>query len=154
LGAKYNISHQAVSLRAKTRGWTQDLADQIRQATNARLVAQLVDEEVAKTGREIANSVIAAADINAQVILSHRKRLSALHADLEDAKALLHSLKGTVDDVKAAALYVSAMESAVRSTKLVIEGERKAFKLDDEDTSKSLKPKRVVIDFEDAEVKE
>jgi len=154
LGAKYNVSHQRVSQVANERGWTQDLAEQIRQATHARLVEQLVQDEVAKSGRELANTVLVAADLNAQVILRHRQRLAALAKDADLARQKLIELADTVKDHKDAATLVSAIESAFRSEKILIEQERKAFRLDDDDSTKAVKPKRVLIDFEDAEVKE
>lgn len=85
LAAKHGGSHQAIAKRAKAAGWTQDLGDQIRQATSARLVADLVDKEVAKSGQAVANTVVVAAEVNKQVILGHRADIAEvrnLAADL------------------------------------------------------------------------
>lgn len=48
-------------VRYVAAGWTQDLGDQIRQATSARLVADLVAKEVAKSGQAVANAALVVA---------------------------------------------------------------------------------------------
>jgi hypothetical protein len=96
LAEKHGVSHQAIAKRAKTNSWTQDLGDQIRQATNAKLVANLVDSEVAKGGQAVANVVLAAAEINTQVILKHRTGLSRITAIKEK---LLNQIEQAVDNM-------------------------------------------------------
>lgn len=76
LAEKYGVSHQAIGKQVKTKGWTQDLSTAIKRATNAKLVAELVDKEVAKGGQEVAKTVLAAAELNKQVILKHRGDIS------------------------------------------------------------------------------
>ena len=78
LADKFGISHQAIAKAAKKNEWTQDLAQAIKQATNAKLVANLVDKEVAKSGQAVANTVQAAAEVNTRVILNHRRGLNRL----------------------------------------------------------------------------
>ena len=78
LAEKYGVSHQAIAKQAKKNEWSQDLTQAIRQATNAKLVNQLVDKEVAKGGQAVANTVLAAAEINKDVILGHRKGLNRI----------------------------------------------------------------------------
>lgn len=75
LADKHGGSHQAIAKQAKKRKWTQDLGDQIRLATNAKLVANLVAKEVASGGQAVANVVLAAAEINTQIILGQRTRV-------------------------------------------------------------------------------
>lgn len=155
LGAKHGVSHQSINDRAKRHGWTRDLAEQIRIATHARLAAQLVQQESDRAGRDLATTVLAAAEVNARVIQRHRQRLEALARDAELARKKLMDLTETVSDAKEATTLVSAVEAAVRTEKILIEQERKSYRLDDEDNSRAtVKPKRVVIDFEDIEVKE
>lgn len=156
LGAKHGLSHVAVAKKAKTHQWTQDLGEKIRQATNARLTAALIEGEVNANFQAVSNVVLAAAEVNAQVIQRHRRRLEALARDADIARKKLMSLIETVADAKEATTLVSAVEAAVRTEKLLIEQERKSYKLDDDDNSRAagIKPKRVVIDFEDVEVKE
>ena len=83
LAAKYSVSRSAVNKQISKNGWTKDLQGEIRQATNARLVQLLVAEEVAKSGMEVANVVIATANENTRVILSHRARLARLNDAVE-----------------------------------------------------------------------
>lgn len=96
LAEKHGVSHQAIAKRAKTNSWTQDLGDQIRQATNAKLVANLVDSEIAKGGQAVANVVLAAAEINTQVILKHRTGLTRITAIKEK---LLNQIEQAVDNM-------------------------------------------------------
>lgn len=85
LSKKYGPSHQAIGTQAKKREWTQDLGAAIKQATNAKLVAELVDKEVAAGGQEVAKTVLAAAELNKQVILQHR-------GDIKDAREVAAEL--------------------------------------------------------------
>lgn len=180
LAAKYGVSHQAIAKRAKTGGWTQDLGDQIRQATNAKLVAKLVDKEVAKGGQAVANVVLAAAEVNTQVILAHREGLRRIAAvkerlldQIEQAAALMPELSEVIDmvrkeDERGVDKANDALRKAMARSGLtddlkklaevdekVRKGEREAFGIgpvdDDQPTGK--KPKRVILDFVDVEVK-
>lgn len=74
LAAKYGCTHQAIGNQIKRHGWTQDLSTAIKQATDAKLVNDLV----AKSGQDVANTVLVAAEINTQVILGHRKGLKRI----------------------------------------------------------------------------
>ena len=85
LATKYGATRSAVNKQARTKGWQKDLRDEIKQATNARLVADLVAKEVAEGGKKVAETVLAAAEVNVQVILGHRSDIKAardLAADL------------------------------------------------------------------------
>jgi hypothetical protein len=78
LAEKYSVAHQTVDGHIKRKGWTQDLSDVIRQATNTRLVDELVSNEADKN-RQDADSVIGAAvEVNVRVIMGHRAGLSRL----------------------------------------------------------------------------
>ena len=137
LAEKYGCSHQAIAKRAKGSEWTQDLGEQIRQATNAKLVAELVNHEVAKSGQEVANTVLAAAEVNTRVVLSHRKRLADLHRLAEDAQAKLEEMGCTLVDVREAGVFVQAVNGLASITKTLIEQERKAFGLDETSEKKT-----------------
>ena len=151
LEAKHGVNNSTIARWAAKDGWTQDLSDAIKQATNAKLIAAMVQQECSTAQQSAANTVLAAADVNVGVLLSHQRRLAVLNADAEAARAMLIELGGTVDDVKTAAVYVSALEAAARTTRLVIDAERKAFQLDDEpsDADTGKKTKRVTIEFVD-----
>lgn len=137
LAAKYGVSHQAVAKRAKEGGWTQDLGDEIRSATNAVLVQKLVNEEVAKSGQEVANTVVAAAELNAQVIMGHRQAIRDARSTLDAAKLKLEEMGDLVDDMKGAKQYVDGAGVIVSATKNIIELERKVIGLDEDSGSGS-----------------
>lgn len=99
LAEKYGVSHQAIAKRAKTGGWTQDLGNQIRQATNAKLVAKLVDSEVAKGGQAVADVVLVAAEINTNVILAHRTGLRRLSSIKEKLLDQIEQAVGNMEDL-------------------------------------------------------
>lgn len=130
LSTKHGPSHQAIAKRAKTKEWSQDLAEQIRLATSAKLVAELVDKEVAAGGQAVANTVLVAAEINKQVILGHREQAKKVFAAWETALAKVQALAND-EDPKLALAMPSAVESLGRTAKIVAELERKAYALDD-----------------------
>lgn len=179
LAEKHDLSHQAIAKRAKTQGWTQDLGEQIRQATSAKLVANLVNQEVARSGQAVANTVLVAAEINTQVILGHRKglnritRIKELLLDqIEQAAANLPELAEVIEMVRnpddnGVDKANDALRKALSRTGLVDDlkklaevdervrkGEREAFNItgptDDEPGRRT---KRVLLDFIDVEVK-
>lgn len=77
LAEKYGVSHAAVGKQARENGWQKDLGEEIRRATNSRLVQELVSSEVAKGCQAVANTVLIAAEVNTQVILGHRRDVAA-----------------------------------------------------------------------------
>ena len=179
LAEKHDLSHQAIAKRAKTQGWTQDLGEQIRQATSAKLVANLVNQEVARSGQAVANTVLVAAEINTQVILGHRKglnritRIKELLLDqIEQAAANLPELAEVIEMVRnpddnGVDKANDALRKALSRTGLVDDlkklaevdervrkGEREAFSITGPtDDEPSRRTKRVLLDFIDVEVK-
>ena len=147
-----NIKHGAdpgqISRKAKKDGWTQDLGEAIRHATNARLVADLVDKDVKETQQKVNIVVLAAAEQNARVIQGHRTRLASLTDAVEIAQAKLLSMGDTLADVRDAATFVQAVGNLATATKTLIEQERKAHRLDD-DADTARPPKRITLDFVD-----
>ena len=87
LATKHGVSHQAIAKQAKKNAWTQDLAIAIKQATNAKLVQDLVDTQIAIGGQQVANAVLVAAEVNKQVILGHR-------SDLKETRDVAMNLLG------------------------------------------------------------
>ena len=155
LATKYGATRSAVNKQARTKGWQKDLRDEIKQATNARLVADLVAKEVAEGSKKVADTVLAAAEVNVQVILGHRSDIKAardLAADLmqelaqsqllaQDQEALVVILAGDTPDVQDRARMAvrKAMDihNRINSVKSLAETftklqtlERKAFDLD------------------------
>ena len=85
-------------VRAVTRGSLQRLLQQsghMKQATSARLTANLVNAEVNKSEQAVNSTIDAAVEVNVQVIRGHRARLSSLNDAVETAKAKLLSLGDT-----------------------------------------------------------
>lgn len=168
LGAKHGTSHVAIQKRSKKGEWTQDLAQQIRQATNARLVSSLVTKEAEK----VTNTVLVAAEVNKEVILGHRGDLRAtrdvatgLLAELSEA-ALLDEHKELIAEVLAgegadaaglsrARLAVTravSLGTRISSVKSLAEAftklqaaERVAFGLDEKDDDKPLDPMAALL---------
>lgn len=175
LAEKYGCSHQAIAKRAKEHGWTQDLGEQIKQATNAKLVANLVNQQVASGGQAVANVVLAAAEINTNVILGHRKGLNEITqvrnmllaqvgqaaANLPDLAEVIEMVRNPDDngidranDALRKALGRSALIDDLKKLAEVDEkvrkGEREAFNISSEADELAGKPiKRVVLDFVD-----
>jgi hypothetical protein len=132
LAAKHGVSHQAIAKRVKSKGWTQDLGEAIRVATNARLTQELVDAAVAN-GRQLVDCTVAiAAEANVQVIQGHRKRLADLAGAVETAKSKVLGFSDALVDIREAAVFVQAVGNLANATKVLIEQERKAHGLDDQ----------------------
>jgi hypothetical protein len=136
LAEKYPVSHQRIAAVAKEREWTQDLSLAIKQATNAKLVNDLVANEVARGGQAVANTVLAAAELNKQVILGHRKDAQEARSAMAEARVAVLKCGASVVDMREAAAFASAVESLSRTVKNAIEIERKAFGLDEAPTEK------------------
>lgn len=80
LESKHGANNATISRRAAKAGWTQDLSVAIRQATNANLIAAIVQEKSSDAQQSAASTVLAAAEVNSQVILKHRNGLNRLTA--------------------------------------------------------------------------
>lgn len=132
LAAKYTVTHTTIARRAEKLGWTKDLTDAIRQATNAKLVQQSVQQQCTTAHQSATDTVLAAAELNSRIIQGHRTRLSALHDAVETAKHKLMVLGDSVADIREAATFVQAVGNLATATKTLIEQERKAHNLDAE----------------------
>lgn len=93
LADKFGRSRQAITKMAKAKGWKKDLSLAVRQATKASLIAEeavkQVAEQVAKGGMATLDTVLAAAETNKQVILSHRHDIAQVR---KLANAMLNEL--------------------------------------------------------------
>ncbi len=78
LETKHGANNGLISRKAKKEGWTQDLAIAIKQATSAKLAAQLVSKEVSKSQQKVSSTIDAAATMGMNVILGHRKGLKRI----------------------------------------------------------------------------
>lgn len=174
LGAKHHADHGLISRKAKAGGWTKDLSVAIQQATNAKLVEELVTKEVTKSHQKVTNTIQAAAEVNKNVILGHRtglNRLTTIKAKLldqiEQAAANLPDLaeviemarnpdengQDRVNDALKKALGRSALVDDLKKLSDVDEkvrkGEREAFSIDSAD--KDSKGNVMIAKLTDAE---
>lgn len=131
LESKHGPNNATISRRAAKEGWTQDLSVAIKQATNAALIEALVADECSKAQQDAATTVLAAAELNKDVILGHRKDAQAAQQAMQQAMAVVLKAGANVTDLKDAALFASAVESLSRTVKNVVSIERQAFSLDD-----------------------
>lgn len=81
----HGVSYAEISRRAKKDGWTKDLRDAIKQATDAAVLL----ENVSKAQKDITETVLIAAELNKQVILGHRTDLKSTR---DVAATMLHEL--------------------------------------------------------------
>lgn len=170
LADKYGCSHVTIAQRAKRHGWSRDLTSAVKQATRAKLIEEAVSTAVSSKAndaqQETTATVLAAAEVNKQVILRHRgdlrrarevaldllEEVSAARLLAEEKELLAEILAGSsatpTDEAKARetvrkALSLNSRTSAFKAftdaiTKLM-DGERRAFGLDDEDEDKGPK---------------
>lgn len=131
LGDKHGCDHAAVARKAKKQEWQRDLTEAVRAATNARVIESVVNSAVTNSQQTVNSAISVAAEVNTQVILKHRSKLSDLHDLVEVAKAKLEEMGEMLVDVKEVATFVQAVGNLATSTKTLIEQERKAFGLDD-----------------------
>lgn len=83
LGEKHRVTHTTIGRRAEREGWSKDLQQAIRQATNAKLIAETVQQKCTTAHQDATETVISAAEINAHIILKHRAGLRRL-GDVKD----------------------------------------------------------------------
>lgn len=180
LGAKHGISHVAIYNKAKSRQWTQDLSDHIRQVTNAKLTQALVNQEVNQNFQSVNAVVEIAAEVNAQIVQKHRAGLQRLTSvkemllrQVEQAAMNLPDLAEVIELVRnpdengqdkandalkkalGRAGLVDDLKKLAEIDERVRKGEREAHNLDspEEKAANVIKPKRIYLDFEDVEVK-
>ena len=155
LEAKHGANNSLISRKAKAGGWTQDLADAIRQATNARLDEETVSKEVRNSAQKVSTVVLAVAEQNTKVILGHRTGLARLNEiknkllnqieqaadnlpDLEEVIEMIRKPddngRDAVNDAMRKAMSRSALVDDLKKLADVDEkarkGEREAFKID------------------------
>lgn len=92
LEAKHGANNGLISRKAKKEGWTQDLSKAIKAATNAKLVEELVSKEISSGQQKVSSTVLAAAELNKNVILGHRKDIQVLTSIMVDMASELQQL--------------------------------------------------------------
>lgn len=161
LETKYEVNNSTISRRADKHGWTQDLSTAIKQATNAKLIQSIVAAECSTAQQNAADTVLAAAEVNKQVILGHRKGLQeltsvkrALLDQIQQAAALLPDLAEVIEMVRkpddngidrandalrkamSRSALVDDLKKLADVDEKVRKGEREAFGLDDDPAKK------------------
>jgi len=114
-----------------TSRWQQDLTLAVRQATNAALMNDLIKSEVNEGQDKVKTSILVTAELNKQVLLNHRDRLTGLADAVEFAKNVIIRVAENVNDIRDAATLAQAVNSLASSTKTLIDKERENFKLND-----------------------
>lgn len=99
LELKHGVPNSTITRRAKKEGWTQDLTDAVRQATNAALIQERVQQECSNAQQNAATAVLAAAELNKQVILGHRKHLAEASSLAVGLLEELKAIGGAKDDL-------------------------------------------------------
>lgn len=154
LETKHGVSYATISRRATKEGWTKDLREVIRQATDAAILR----DAVTGAQKDATETVLVAAELNKGVILGHRADLkatrdvaSALLAELaqaalmaEDRELLSQILAGSgaepADEARARATVNKALSvnTRISSVKQLADAfdklqaaERRAFGLDE-----------------------
>lgn len=155
LAEKHGANHATIGRRAEREGWTRDLTDAIRQATNARLITEAVQQKCDDAQQNATTAVLVAAEANVHVILKHRtglKRITSIKETLlnqiEQAAQNLPDLAEVIEmvrnpDENGVDRANDAMRKAMSRTALVDDlkkltevdervrkGEREAFNID------------------------
>lgn len=131
LERKHGAGFSDIAKRAKRDGWQKDLRSVIRQATSAAVVAETTKAIAKEALSGTVGIVIAAAEANSQVVLGHVARARELQTDSSSARTKLMALADTAATINEAAKLAAALESLARTTKTLVEIERKALNLDD-----------------------
>jgi hypothetical protein len=164
LAKKHGIAEATLSRKIKKDrkvnpdSWPLDLTEAVRQATNARVMAEMVKSEVIEGQEQVKNTVLAAAEIGAQVIIRHQSDLAkarevamGLLSELQGASLLVEQQEllasilaggnpdeGALDDAKTAirkALGIGTRISGVKAIADALaklqERERTAYRLDE-----------------------
>lgn len=92
LESKHGAGYAKISKRAKDHGWTKDLGDAVRQATSAALIAEVATDRATKGQHAATGVVLAAAELNKQIILGQRARVAEATSVVLD---LLGELRAT-----------------------------------------------------------
>lgn len=74
LEAQHGVSYASISRKANEFGWSKDLREVIKQATDAAVLR----ETVTQAQKDVTDTVLVAAEVNKQVILAHRHGLQEL----------------------------------------------------------------------------
>lgn len=154
LETKHGVPNSTIMRRAKREGWSADLSNAVRQATNAALIQAQVAEKCSDAQQNAAETVLAAAEVNKQVILGHRKHVASaiglvtelmeelrlLGSAKEDLERLAEIVGGedpdemlrTIRKVTSVHTKASTVKTLADAIDKLVRAERLAFGIDDE----------------------
>lgn len=118
LEAQHGVSYAQISRKANELGWSKDLREVIKQATDAAVLR----ETVTQAQKDVTDAVLVAAEVNTQVILGHRKDIASTRSVaaslLEELSrsALLADEQELLTQVLAGAGAEPADEARIRAT--------------------------------------
>lgn len=103
LEAQHGVSYASISRKANEFGWSKDLREVIKQATDAAVLR----ETVTQAQKDVTDTVLVAAEVNKQVILAHRHGLQELTSvkrtlldQIQQAAAMLPDLAEVIEMVR------------------------------------------------------
>ena len=161
LELKHGRSASQICRRAQAEGWTQDLRNLVRQATSAAIIADLAAEAATSAQGNTTDTVLAAAQVQRDVILRHRTdaklardearrlldELSNASKGGEHMRRILEASCDRLDDDQARVLIedlkivtklhsrVSSLQKLTDTLQRVHGLERRAFGIADDDTA-------------------
>ncbi len=106
LGAKHKVAYETIIRRRKKdrekdpNDWPKDLTEAVRQATNSLLMQEMVTNKITEGQQNVTTTVLAAAEVNKQVIKRHR-------SDLDRARSVTMDL---VEELRNAAMFPEHFE--------------------------------------------
>lgn len=93
MATKHGCTNGRICQVAKERHWVRgDLQEQVKKATQALLIEQEVSSEVSRLKQGLSETVVAAAEVNRQVIVGHRTRVKRV---VDVAMQMLEELETT-----------------------------------------------------------
>lgn len=102
MAAKHGCTNGRIAQVAKEKAWSRgDLKEQVQQATQALLIAKEVSTEVSRVKQGLSETVVAAAEVNKQVILAHRGRVAQATDVAMRMLAELDATTGKADQIAA-----------------------------------------------------
>lgn len=130
LEVKHGPNNATILRRARRHGWQRDLSAAVRQATNARLIEETLQQARSAAQQGTASAVLTAAEVNARIVMSHRKRAADALQLADRARAKLLALDPA--DIREVAIYVQSVNTLATATRTLVEVQRKAFDMDTE----------------------
>ena len=144
LGDKHGCTEGAIRSRAKRFNWQKDLTNQVRKATQEKLLREGVRTQNAEEDAAIIED---AAATRAAVVLRHRGAVARDHDRLEKLSVKLDGILKSITGIKEIEAAQSVLESMARTRARLIPLERQAFNLGDGDSGGDDKPSGIDVVF-------